>query len=87
VADRRHVKKVLGRKTEAKDTEWGADLLWHGLRRASFVPPPSIRELRDLPYYPASGRKTRGRSATVLLKLPKTANSKLAEDSRTRTGP
>jgi len=44
----RHVKQVPGRKTDVKDCEWIAQLLQHGLLRASFVPPPAIRELRDL---------------------------------------
>ena len=36
----RHVKTVPGRKTDAKDCEWLADLLRHGLLRGSFVPDP-----------------------------------------------
>jgi transposase len=43
-----HIKKVPGRKTDVKDCEWIAQLLQHGLLRASFVPPRPIRELRDL---------------------------------------
>jgi transposase len=43
-----HIKKVPGRKTDVKDCEWIAQLLQHGLLRASFVPPQPIRELRDL---------------------------------------
>lgn len=31
-----------------KDAEWIADLVRHGLVRASFVPPPAIRGLREL---------------------------------------
>jgi len=31
-----------------KDCEWIANLLAHGLIRASFIPPPPIRDLRDL---------------------------------------
>src|SRR5215469_14803120 len=51
VANAQHVKKVPGRKTDVKDAEWIADLLCHGLLRASFVPPKPIRELRDLTRY------------------------------------
>jgi transposase len=47
----RHVKIVPGRKTDVKDAEWLAQLLEHGLLRGSFVPPPAIRELRDLTRY------------------------------------
>lgn len=43
-----HVKNVPGRKTDVKDAEWIAQLLQYGLLRASFLPPPPIRELRDL---------------------------------------
>ncbi len=43
-----HLTAVPGRKTDVKDSEWLADLLRHGLLKASFVPPPPIRVLRDL---------------------------------------
>jgi transposase len=42
------VKAVPGRKTDVKDSEWIAQLLEHGLLRASFIPPRPIRELREL---------------------------------------
>lgn len=32
-----HLKTVPGRKTDLKDTEWLADLLRHGLLKASFI--------------------------------------------------
>jgi hypothetical protein len=44
----RHVKAVPGRKTDVRDGEWLADLLRHGLLRASFVPDRPQRELREL---------------------------------------
>ena len=44
-----HVKAIPGRKTDAKDCEWLADLLQHGLVRGSFVPPVEIQDLRDKP--------------------------------------
>jgi transposase len=43
-----HVKNVPGRKTDVKDAQWLAELLQHGLLKASFIPPPPIRELREL---------------------------------------
>jgi len=46
-----HVKALPGRKTDAKDCEWLADLLRHGLLRGSFVPPTPIQDLRDLTRY------------------------------------
>lgn len=39
---------ISGRKTYVNDARWIADLLAHGLIRASFVPPAPIQELRDL---------------------------------------
>lgn len=47
----RHIKAVPGRKTDVKDSEWLADLLRHGLLKASFIPPLEIRELRELTRY------------------------------------
>lgn len=46
-----HVKHVPGRKTDTIDAAWLAQLLAHGLLRASFVPPPRIRDLRELTRY------------------------------------
>ena len=48
LANASHVKGVPGRKTDVKDAEWLADLLAHGLIRASFVPPTVIQDLRAL---------------------------------------
>ncbi|MDP9443626.1 MAG: transposase, partial [Actinomycetota bacterium] len=46
-----HVKILPGRNSDVLDAEWLAELLEHGLLRGSFVPPPAIRELRDLTRY------------------------------------
>jgi len=43
-----HMRNVPGRKTDVKDAEWIADLIRHGLVKPSFVPPPNLRDLRDL---------------------------------------
>ena len=43
-----HIKKVPGRKSDVTDAMWIAQLVQFGLVRASFVPPPPIRRLRDL---------------------------------------
>lgn len=48
LANAAHVKNVPGRKTDANDATWLADLLAHGLIRASFVPPTAVQELRAL---------------------------------------
>ena len=47
----RHVKLLPGRKTDVGDAAWLCELLEHGLLRGSFVPPPAIRQLRDLTRY------------------------------------
>src|SRR5439155_6300476 len=48
LANPMHVRNVPGRKSDVNDATWIADLLAHGLIRASFVPPQPIQELRDL---------------------------------------
>lgn len=48
LANAAHVKNVPGRKTDVNDATWIADLLAHGLIRASFVPPTPVQELRML---------------------------------------
>jgi transposase len=48
LANAAHVKNVPGRKTDVNDAMWLADLLAHGLIRASFVPPVAVQELRAL---------------------------------------
>jgi len=73
-----HIKAVPGRKTDQKDSEWIADLLQHGLLRASFVPPTSIRELRDLTRYRASLAQEINRIANRTQKVLEDANIKLA---------
>ena len=48
LANAAHVKNVPGRKTDVADATWLADLLAHGLIRASFVPEPETQALRGL---------------------------------------
>jgi len=47
----RHVKNVPGRKTDAKDAEWLAQLCECGLLRGSFIPPQEIAAVRELTRY------------------------------------
>jgi transposase len=72
-----HIKAVPGRKTDVRDCEWIADLLAHGLLKGSFVPPESIRDLRDLTRYRKSLIDERAREVNRLHKLLETANIKL----------
>jgi transposase len=48
LANAAQVKNVPGRKTDVNDATWLAELLAHGLVRASFVPEAPIQELRGL---------------------------------------
>ena len=48
LANAAHVKNVPSRKTDVNDATWLADLLAHGLIRASFVPDTQTQELRTL---------------------------------------
>jgi len=48
LANAQHVRNVPGRKSDVNDATWLADLLAHGLVRASFVPPTPVQEMRDL---------------------------------------
>jgi transposase len=48
LANAAHVKNVPGRKTDVNDATWLAELLAHGLIRASFVPDTQTQELRTL---------------------------------------
>jgi transposase len=78
LANARHIKAVPGRKTDVKDCEWLADLLGHGLIRASFIPPPPIRDLRDLTRHRKSLVRDRVKATNRVHKLLETANIKLA---------
>jgi transposase len=48
LANAAHVKNVPGRKTDVNDATWLADLMAHGLIRASFVPNEPTQQMRDL---------------------------------------
>jgi transposase len=73
-----HVKQVPGRKTDVKDSQWLADLLQHGLLKASFVPPAPIRELRDLTRQRAQLVAAKATVANRIQKVLEDANIKLA---------
>src|SRR5919198_1209831 len=72
-----HVKQVPGRKTDVKDCEWLADLLRHGLLKASFVPPRRQRELRELTRYRTSLIRERAAEVNRVQKTLEGANIKL----------
>jgi transposase len=51
VCNAAHVKNVPGRKTDAVDAAWLAELLECGLLRGSFIPPQDIKAVRDVVRY------------------------------------
>lgn len=74
----RHMKNVPGRKTDVADSEWICKMVEHGLVRPSFVPPPEIRQLRDLTRYRTEVVRERTRETQRLEKLLEDAGIKLS---------
>jgi transposase len=72
-----HIKQVPGRKTDVRDCEWIADLLRHGLLRASFVPDLPQRELRELTRYRTTLIRERAAERNRLQKTLEGAGIKL----------
>ena len=72
------LKRVPGRKTDVRDSEWLAQLLECGLLRSSFVPPPPIRELRDLTRYRLQQVRDRTQEVNRLCKVLEDAGVKLS---------
>ena len=73
-----HIKKVPGRKTDAKDAEWLAELMLPGLLRASFIPAKPQRVLRELPRYRSTLVRERARMVNRVEKLLESSNIKLS---------
>jgi transposase len=71
------LKHVPGRKTDVRDSEWLAQLLECGLLKPSFVPPPAIRELRDLTRYRVQQVRDRAQEVNRLCKVLEDAGLKL----------
>jgi transposase len=71
------LKHVPGRKTDVQDSEWLAQLLECGLLKASFVPPPEIRDLRDLTRYRGQQARDRTQEVNRLCKVLEDAGVKL----------
>jgi transposase len=78
VGNASHMRNVPGRKTDVKDAEWIAELVRHGLVRASFVPPPEVRALRDLVRHRKALVGTLAAERNRTLKLLESAGIKLA---------
>ena len=72
-----HVQKVAGRKTDATDAEWLAELMLHGLLKASFIPAKPQRVLRELTRYRSTLVRERARVVNRVEKLLESTNIKL----------
>lgn len=71
------VKCIPTEKTDPGNAEWLADLLAHGLIRPSFVPPPQIRQLRDLTRHRVKLVQDRNRVHNRIHKVLEDASIKL----------
>ena len=78
LANSREVRQRPGRKTDKNDAAWLAELLAHGLIKPSFVPPPTMRALRDLTRTRVSLVQTRTQAKNRVYKVLEDTNIKLA---------
>lgn len=77
LANASSVRNVPGRKSDVSDAAWLADLLAHGLVRASFVPERPTQELRDLTRTRKQMVKQRAQHVNRLHKVLEDANLKI----------
>ncbi len=73
----RQTRNLPGRKTDMKDSQWGATLHMHGLLRAGFVPPADIRRLQDYLRLRADHIASAGTSVQHMQKALERMNIKL----------
>jgi transposase len=78
LANAQHVKAVPGRKSDVNDATWLSELLAHGLVRSSYVPPPEIREVRDLTRTRKQKSRARSQETLRIQKVLEDANIKLS---------
>ncbi len=86
VVNAQHMKAVPGRKTDMKDAQWIAQLLQHGLLKASYIPCREQRELRELTRYKKSLVEERARELNRFQKILEGANIKLGSVVRDING-
>lgn len=70
---------ILLPDTDVKDSQWLADLLRHGLLKASFIPSAPQRELRDLTRYRVRLSEERAREVNRVQKTLEGMNLKLGD--------
>jgi transposase len=78
VVNPQHVKALPGRKTDVNDATWLAQLLQHGLLRASLIPRRAQREARELVRYRTSLVGARAQEVNRIHRLLQGANLKLS---------
>ncbi len=86
VVNATHIKQVPGRKTDVRDAAWLADLLRHGLLRASFIPDCPLRELRELTRYRTALVRERADEVNRVQKVLEGGNTKLSSVASDITG-
>ena len=86
LANAAHVKNVPGRKTDVADALWLADLLAHGLIRASFVPQAPTQDLRSLLRTRKQLVRERGQSAALTWASHVQRLQKTLEDANLKLG-
>lgn len=85
LANPRRVRAIPGRKSDVSDAAWLADLGAHGLVAGSLVPPPPIRELRDLTRTRTALIRERSREYQRLEKVLEDAGLKLSAQTSSLT--
>lgn len=86
IINAKEYKNVPGRKTDVADSEWIADLLRHGLLKASYIPTRDQRELREATRYRKSITEERTRALNRLQKMLEGANIKITSILANVTG-
>jgi transposase len=87
VANARSVRQRPGKKTDKADAAWLAELLAHGLVEPSFIPPPTVQALRDLPRTRVALVHTRTHVQNRISKLLEDTNIKVAHAMSALFGP
>ena len=77
IVNAQHIKGVPGRKTDVKDAEWIADLVRHGLVKASYIPNREQRELREMTLYRQEMIEERARELNRIQAVLEGCNIKL----------
>jgi len=85
LANPRRVRAIPGRKSDVSDAVWLADLGAHGLVAGSLVPPPPIRQLRDLTRTRTAIIRERSREYQRLEKVLEDAGLKLSAQTSSLT--